>query len=84
MEDLMKKKCEKYGIPFEVLTEDERAKLREEIEAEKQGMAVCDSIWMTQKSASVLSNRSTTSNQSKGIRHSGALIHEIRLTIKNK
>ena len=44
MEDLMKKKCEKYGIPFEVLTEDERKKLREEIEAEKQGMAVCDSI----------------------------------------
>ena len=44
MEDLMKAKCEKYGIPFDVLNDDEKAKLREEIEAEQSGMVVCDSI----------------------------------------
>lgn len=44
MEELMKKKCEEYGISFDVLTDNEKSALREEIESEKDGMMVLDSI----------------------------------------
>ena len=44
MEELMRKKCEEYEIPFEVLTDEEKAKLREEIEVEQKGFTVSDSI----------------------------------------
>jgi hypothetical protein len=44
MEELMRKKCEEYDISFDVLTDEEKAKLREEIEAEQQGFAISDSV----------------------------------------
>lgn len=40
----MKKKCEEYDISFDVLTDEEKAKLREEIEAEQKGLTVPDSV----------------------------------------
>lgn len=44
MEELMKKKCKEYGIPFDVLTASEKEQLREEIETEQKGFMVADSI----------------------------------------
>ena len=44
MEELMKKKCEEYDISFDVLTDEEKAKLREAIEAEQKGLTVPDSV----------------------------------------
>ena len=44
MEDLMKQKCEEYEISFDVLTDEEKAKLRKEIEAEQKGLTVSDSV----------------------------------------
>lgn len=44
MEELMRKKCEEYEIPFEVLTDEEKAILREEVEDEQKGLTVADSI----------------------------------------
>ena len=44
MEELMRKRCEEYGISLDVLTDKEKAKLREEIEAEQSGKLVLDSV----------------------------------------
>lgn len=44
MEELMKQKCEEYEISFDVLTDEEKAKLRKEIEAEQKGLTVSDSV----------------------------------------
>lgn len=44
MEELMRKKCEEYEISFDVLTDEEKAKLRKEVEAEQNGLTVSDSI----------------------------------------
>lgn len=44
MEDLMKKKCEEYEISFDVLTDEEKSRLRKEIEAEQKGLTVSDSV----------------------------------------
>ena len=44
MEELRRKKCEEYEIPFEVLTDEEKAILREEVEDEQKGLTVADSI----------------------------------------
>ena len=44
MEELMRKKCEEYEIPFDVLTDEEKAILREEVEDEQKGLAIADSI----------------------------------------
>ena len=44
MEDLMKKKCEEYEVPFDILTDEEKARVREEIEDEQKGLTVSDTI----------------------------------------
>lgn len=44
MEELMKQKCEKYHVSFDVLTDEEKELLRREIEYEQKGMTVCDSV----------------------------------------
>ena len=44
MEELMRKRCEEFGVSLDVLTDKEKAKLREEIEAEQNGKSVLDSV----------------------------------------
>ena len=44
MEELIREKCEDYGIDPNILTEDEMAQLRQEIEDEQNGKFVLDSI----------------------------------------
>ena len=44
MEELMRKRCEEFGGSLDVLTDEEKAKLREEIEAEQNGKSVLDSV----------------------------------------
>ena len=44
MEEQIRKKCKEYGISFDVLTDEEKAELREETEAEQQGLTITDSI----------------------------------------
>ena len=44
MEELIREKCEDYGIDPNILTEEEKAQLREEIEMEQNGKFVLDSI----------------------------------------
>ena len=44
MEEEIREKCEDYGISPEILTEDEIAQLRKEIEDEQNGVIVLDSI----------------------------------------
>lgn len=44
MEDMIREKCEDYGIDPDILTEEEKAQLREEIENEQKGIPIVDSI----------------------------------------
>lgn len=44
MEELMKAKCEEYNISLDVLTDEEKARLRKEIEDEQNGLMVSDSV----------------------------------------
>ena len=44
MENLIKEKCELYGVDPSVLTENELAALKKEIEEEKKGLRILDSI----------------------------------------
>lgn len=44
MEELIKQKCEEYDITPDVLTPQELAELRKEIEAEQRGERVMDSV----------------------------------------
>ena len=44
MEEIIKKKCEDLGINPDVLTPEERKRLREEIKAEQQGKHVLDGV----------------------------------------
>ena len=44
MEELIRKKCEEYDLTPDLLTPDELAELREEIEAEQKGEEIRDSI----------------------------------------
>lgn len=44
MEELIRKKCEEYDLTPELLTPDELAELREEIEREQNGEELRDSV----------------------------------------
>lgn len=44
MEEIIRQKCEEAGISPDILTENEKFKLRKEIEAEQQGKVVLDSV----------------------------------------
>ena len=44
MDDLIKEKCDLYSIDPSVLTDNEIATLKKEIEAEKKGLMVLDSV----------------------------------------
>ena len=44
MEEIIKQKCEEYDITPDLLTPQELAELRKEIEAEQRGERVMDSV----------------------------------------
>ncbi len=44
MEELIRKKCEEYDLTPDLLTPDELAELREEIEREQNGEDLRDSV----------------------------------------
>lgn len=44
MEELIRKKCEEYDLTPDLLTPDELAELREEIEREQNGEELRDSV----------------------------------------
>jgi len=44
MEDIIKKKCEEVGINPNILTPQEREMLKEEIEAERNGMSLVGGV----------------------------------------
>ena len=44
MEHLLRKECEKHGVPFDALTESEREQLEKEIFARRSGKAVLDGV----------------------------------------
>ncbi len=44
MDELIKQKCEEYGVSPDVLTPEEREQLKAEIEAEQRGEMILDSI----------------------------------------
>lgn len=44
MDDLIKEKCDLYGVDPSVLTDNELASLKEEIEDENKGMRILDSV----------------------------------------
>ena len=44
MEEKIRKKCKMYGVDYDVLTEQEIAEVRNEIEMEERGCSISDSI----------------------------------------
>ena len=44
MEEKIRKKCKMYGVDYNVLTEQEIAEVRKEIEMEERGSSMSDSI----------------------------------------
>lgn len=44
MDELIRKKCEEYGVSPDVLTPEETEQLKAEIEAEQRGEMILDSI----------------------------------------
>jgi hypothetical protein len=44
MEELIREKCEDYGIDPDILTAEEKTQLQQEIEDEQNGKVVVDSI----------------------------------------